>query len=299
MLAPIVLFAFNRLEPLKSCVVSLLANKQASETDLIVFVDGPRETKEGEAKKVEAVRQFVSNIVGFKKVEKHFSGVNKGLANSIIEGVTKTIKKYGRVIVLEDDLYVAPTFLSYMNTILTAYETDKRIMQVSGYSSKIQNYERYKQDFYLSGRAHSWSWGTWKDRWETVDWEVKDFDELEANKQQQRAFCKYGSDLYGMLRGWRYGRNNSWFIRFNYSMHKQGRYCIAPVRSLVRNEGFGPEATHTSVYNRYKIDFDADYDKSWIIPEKLEFNEKLAKHAVRYWSIPYRIYGKIMTKILK
>ena len=299
MYAPIILFAFNRLEPLKACVASLLNNSEAAETDLIVFVDGPRENKEHEAEKVEAVRQFVSNIVGFRKVEKHFSEVNKGLANSIIGGVTEVINKYSRVRVLEDDLYVAPTFLSYMNTMLTAYDMDKRIMQVTGYSSKIQKYERYKMDFYLSGRAHSWSWATWKDRWETVDWEVKDFDELEANKKLQRAFCKYGSDLFGMLKGWKYGRNNSWYIRFDYSMHKQGKYCIAPIRSLVKNDGFGPEATHTSVYNRYKIDFDVNHDKSWIIPDKLEFNEKLAKHAVRYWSIPYRIYGKIMTYIMK
>lgn len=295
MYAPIVLFAFNRLEPLKACVASLLKNTEAMETDLIVFVDGHRANKEGEAEKVKNVRQFVRSITGFKSVETHFSEVNKGLANSIIGGVTEVFNKYGRVIVLEDDLYVAPTFLSYMNTMLTAYKNDERIMQVSGYSSLIRHPERYHCDHYLSGRAHSWSWGTWKDRWQTVDWEVKDFEELEANKNLQRAFCKYGSDLFGMLKAWKYGRNNSWYIRFDYSMHKQGRYCIAPIRSLVRNDGFGPEATHTSVYDRYKIDFDADHDKPWIIPEKLEFNEKLAKHAVRYWSIPYRIYGKIMT----
>ena len=299
MYAPIIIFAFNRLEPLKACVASLLNNTEAAESELIVFVDGPRVNKDHEAEKVEAVRKFVSSIVGFKRVEKHFSEVNKGLANSIIGGVTDVINKHGRVIVLEDDLYVAPTFLSYMNTMLTAYDADKRIMQVSGYSSKIHNYERYKLDFYLSGRAHSWSWGTWKDRWETVDWEVKDFDELEANKKLQRAFCKYGSDLFRMLKGWKYGFNNSWYIRFDYSMHKQGRYCIAPIRSLVRNDGFGPEATHTSVYDRYKIDFDVNHERPWIIPDKLELNEKLAKHAVRYWSIPYRIYGKIMTYIMK
>lgn len=299
MLAPVILFAFNRLEPLKACVDSLLHNPEAAETDLIVFVDGPRVNREGEAKKVETVRQFASSIKGFRKVETHFSDSNKGLANSIIGGVTTVIEMYGCAIVLEDDLYVAPSFLSYMNTMLTAYASNEEIMQISGYSSKIRNYKHYKKDFYLSGRAHSWSWATWKDRWASVDWEVSDFDKLASSKEAQRAFCKYGSDLYGMLRGWKFGRNNSWYIRFDYSMHKQGKYCISPIRSLVRNDGFGPEATHTSVYDRYKIDFDTEEEKTWIIPKELEFNEKLAKHAVRYWSIPYRVYGKIMTKIFK
>jgi hypothetical protein len=102
-----------------------------------------------------------------------------------------------------------------------------------------------------------------------------------------------------MLKGWHDGKNNSWYIRFNYSMHKQGKYCIAPIKSLVRNDGFGPEATHTSVYNRYKIAFEEDKMKSWHIAENLVFDEKLAKHAVRYWSIPYRIYGKVMTLFYK
>lgn len=79
-------------------------------------------------------------------------------------------------------------------------------------------------------------------------------------------------------------------------MHKQGRYCIAPIRSLVRNDGFGPDATHTLSYNRYKIDFDVDTKIDWQIPANLTFNKKLVKHAIRYWSIPYRIYGKIMSK---
>ena len=57
--APIVLFAFNRLEPLKACVSSLLRNSEVAETDLIVFVDGPRANKEGESEKVETVRKFV------------------------------------------------------------------------------------------------------------------------------------------------------------------------------------------------------------------------------------------------
>ena len=295
MYAPIVLFAFNRLEPLKACVASLCQNKEAAMSDIIVFVDGPRDDKKDESVKVDAVRRFVSDITGFKRVETHFSKENKGLANSIIGGVTEVINRYGKVIVLEDDLYLAPSFLSFMNLMLDTYRNDSRIMQVTGYSSKIRYQRESDADYYLSGRAHSWSWGTWRDRWESVDWNVTDYGDLSSNKALQRSFNKYGSDLYGMLKGWHDGKNNSWYIRFNYSMHKQRKYCIAPVKSLVRNDGFGPGATHTAVYNRYKIDFDTRKMKTWRIADRLIFDDHLAKHAVRYWSIPYRIYGKIMT----
>lgn len=299
MYAPIVLFAFNRLEPLKACVSSLLHNREASDTDLVVFVDGPRAFKEDEVKKVKTVREYVKSITGFKSLETHFSGENKGLAPSVISGVTEVINRYGKVIVVEDDLYLAPSFLGYMNTMLDAYEKDERVMQVSGYSSLIRHPERYHCDHYFSRRAHSWSWATWKDRWDTIDWEVKDYDELAASKEKQRAFCEYGSDLFGMLKGWHDGRNSSWAVRFMYSMHKQGRFTVSPIRSLVRNDGFGLDATNCQSYDRYKIDFDLDLKTEWdVLPHK-EWNKNLNKEAVRYWSIPYRIYGKIMTYITK
>jgi len=298
-LSPIAVIAFNRADTLRSTLSSLIANPLADQSDLYIFIDGPRVQREGEAEKVEEVKKVASSVAGFKSVTIRSSEENKGLAKSIIGAATELLDKYGRVILVEDDLYLSPSFLTYMNTMLTAYKDDERVMQVTGYSTVIRHAKRYHCDHYLTKRAHSWSWGTWKDRWETVDWEVKDFDELAASKEKQRAFNEYGSDLYKMLCGWRFGRNNSWYIRFNYSMHKQGRYAVAPIRSLVRNDGFGEGATHCNTYNRYKIDFNNEYISDWNIQQPLKWNKRLGKESVRFWSIPYRIYGKLISKIKK
>lgn len=294
--APIIIFAFNRLDTIKSCVEALRKNSESKESDLFVYVDGARPNVSGEDAKVAKVREFAKTIYGFKNITLKFSNSNKGLAQSIISGTTEVVEKYGRVIVLEDDLVAAPGFLSFVNRMLDAYRNDQRVMQITGYCAKIRNHTKYHADYFLSGRASSWSWATWEDRWKTIDWKVLDYDELLNDRSRQNAFCEYGSDLYGMLKGWHDGRNNSWFIRFDYSMHKQGRYCIAPIRSLIRNDGFGESATHTAVYNRYKVDFDTE-KTVWEVSEQLNWNKRLAKEAVRYWSIPYRIYGKIITII--
>lgn len=302
MLAPLVICAFNRVDVLKNTVASLVANELALETELYIFVDGPRDNKEGEADKVRNVVDFAKTVTGFKSVMVNASPTNKGLAKSIIGAATELLSKYGRVIVVEDDLYCSESFLRYMNTMLDLFEKDKRVMQISGYSSKLHLPKSYPWDIYMSGRAHSWSWATWMDRWETVDWEVKDFDQLANDAKAIKSFNTFGSDLFGMLKGWKEKRNNSWYIRFNYAMHKKGQFCICPTKSLVRNDGFGAESTHCSTYNRYKIEFDAEHKgmfKTPAIPEALEPNVKLMKHAVRYWSIPYRIYGKIMTILTK
>ena len=289
--------AFNRPNVFKSTLDSLAKNKLAKETELYVFIDGPREGIDGEKEKVEKVIDIAKAVTGFKSLNVRESVDNKGLAKSIIGAATEILDKYGKIILVEDDLYVSPSFLAYMNEALEKYKNDARIMQVTGYSAKIRHYQKYHQVCYLTRRAHSWSWGTWKDRWETVDWEVLDFDKLAASKDKQKAFCEFGSDLYGMLKGWKTGKNNSWFIRFEYSMHKQGRFSVAPIRSLIRNDGFGVDATHCKSYNRYKIEFMAEDRDVWDLPEHLDWNKKLDKESVRYWSIPYRIYGKMMEKI--
>lgn len=298
-LAPIAVIAFNRADTLKTTLTSLAANPLADQSDLYIFIDGPRSNKGGEDKKINKVKAVANGVTGFKSVTIKASEQNKGLARNIIDSTTELLNKYGRIIVVEDDLYLSPSFLTYMNTMLTAYQDDERIMQVTGYSIKIRNHEQYSRDYYMSHRAHSWGWGTWKDRWETVDWEVRDFNELATSKKKRRAFCEYGSDMYGMLEGWKTGKNNSWFVRFNYSMHKQGKFSVAPIQSLVRNDGFGSEATHCTTYNRYKIDFMIDYKNDWNVSKPLVWDKRLDKESVRYWNILYRIYGKIMSIIYK
>lgn len=298
MYAPIVIFAFNRLEPLKTCVASLLSNSEAAESDFIVFVDGARVGKEGEDEKVKSVQRYVKSITGFKSLTYFFAEQNKGLANSIIDGSTYVVKKYGRIIVVEDDLYVSKSFLRFMNEMLDTFENDERIMQVSGYGCKLTRLCDYPYDAYLNERAHSWTWATWENRWKTVDWDVKDYDELLKSPKLQKSFNKRGSDLFGMLKGYMEKKNKSWYIRFNYSMFKQHKYSIMPVKSLVRNEGFGADATNCGGWNMYKVDFEEEHKDVFNVPKGIEPCERIIANSVRYWSIPYRIYRKIRTFLI-
>lgn len=295
--APVVVFGFNRPDVFGETIRALKNNSLATDTNLHIFIDGPR--NEEDVLKVGNVAKIAHAVTGFKSVTVNASPVNKGLANSIISGVTEIIEQYGRVIVVEDDLIVATSFLTYMNQFLDKYEHDYRIFQVSGFGVKIKPPKDYNYDIYMHIRAQSWTWGTWKDRWETVDWKVSDFIELSRDKKKQRAFNKGGSDLFGMLKGYMNGVNNSWYIRFNYSMFKQKKYAIVPVKSLVLNEGFGAEATHCNTYNRYKVDFQREEKKYFRSPSTIEPDIRLYQQAVKYWSIRYRIYGKIMTLIYK
>ena len=254
MYAPIVLFALNRLEPLKACVASLLKNEEAAESDLIVYVDGPRVNRKDETEKVEAVQQFVREISGFKNVETHFSKINKNLGPSIIAGVTDVISRYGRAIVVEDDLVLTANFLSFMNAGLERYENEKEVFSVCGYTNKVRIPKDYTEDAYFCVRSSSWGWATWRDRWEQVDWKLLEWDKHRLNKHK---FCKWGgSDCWKMLNDWHAGRNQSWAIRFCYSQFLNNAVSLFPVISKVANEGFDGEGTNCKSWSRFKYELD-------------------------------------------
>lgn len=293
--APIVIFAFNRLEPLRRTVTSVLQNEEASCSDLYVFVDGPREFKDGEDKKVRMVQEYVKTISGFKNVTVKFSDKNKGLGPSIIAGVSEVINKYGKVIVLEDDLILSSNALSFLNQGLNIYENVPNVFSVCGYSNKVKVPKGYLYDSYFCVRSSSWGWATWTDRWNSVDWELTDWHTYLPMKAR---FNKWGgSDCFSMLQGCKVGKNKSWAIRFCFAQFLQNKLSLFPITSKINNEGFDGDGTNCHKYSRFKFVFDKSGNKAFLFPENVEMNKKLYKSAISYHSIPKRIWSKIMYMI--
>lgn len=290
--SPIILFAFNRIDAVRRTVESLLANSEAADSELFVFVDGPRAHVPADRDKVEAVRDYVKTIQGFKQVICTFAEKNKGLGASVISGVTQVIRQYGRAIVVEDDLYCAKNFLAYMNQGLERYADNKEVFSICGYSNRVQRPEGYDYDAYACVRSSSWGWGTWSDRWESVDWTLEDWTACEA---QAKAFNRWGgSDCFGMLQKLHEGKNQSWAIRFCYSQFVQNKVAIFPMVSKVANEGFDGQGTNCKGWNRFKYDFDNSENKVFQWPEEVTIDERLRKSALAYHSIKERLYSRIM-----
>lgn len=295
--APIIIFAFNRLDSLKATISSLLNNEEAGESELFVFVDGARPSKEGETEKVRAVQDYVKTISGFKRLEYVFSPANKGLGASVIQGVSEVINKYGRAIVLEDDLVLSKNFLSFMNQGLERYEKEQKIFSVCGYSNKVKIPEDYSYDTYFCTRSSSWGWATWSDRWNSVDWELKDFD---SYKVRAKSFNQWGgSDCWKMLNDWHNGKNKSWAIRFCFAQFLQDKFSLFPIISKVDNRGFDGEGTNCKRYSRFKFDFDTNGNKSFSYSMQVGLDKTLYKSAISYHGIMIRAWSRIMYMIYR
>lgn len=291
-LSPIIVFAFNRPSALKNTIESLLQNKEAKDSDLFVFVDGPRANKKREAEKVKDVQEYVKTIRGFKNVHYTFSNQNKGLGASIIQGVTTVINKYGKAIVLEDDLIFATNFLAFMNQGLERYEKEEKVFSICGYSNKVKVPNGYIYDSYFCTRSSSWGWGTWADRWNSVDWELTDWNKYIDKKG---VFNQWGgSDCWKMLKDWKNGKNKSWAIRFCFAQFLQNKLSLFPIISKVKNDGFDGEGTNCKKWSRFKYEFDDTNNKNFKYPESTYLNSNLYKSAMSYNSITIRIYSKIM-----
>ena len=129
--APVALFVHRRPEHTRRALDSLRACHEARDSDLIVFADAAKTPEHTDG--VRAVRELVAGITGFRSVEIVAREQNRGLAGSISDGVTRLCRDHGRVIVVEDDLVVAPQFLGFLNRGLNVYANTPNVYQISGY----------------------------------------------------------------------------------------------------------------------------------------------------------------------
>lgn len=290
MLAPICLFTYNRPDETRKTIEALQLNKLAQQSELYVFSDGPK--REKDEAKVQETRSILKTISGFKRVEYVEALENKGLANSIIDGVSRVLEKYGKVIVLEDDLITSSNFLDFMNQALDYYYQQKRIFSISGYSMNLKSLKNYNRDFYLGYRASSWGWATWVDRWDTIDWKVKDYNKFKWNLLQQIRFMRGGSDMPAMLKKQMTGKIDSWAIRWCYHQFKNDQFTVFPSISKVNNIGFNVEATHTFKSRRFITPLDSGERTGFEFEYKPVVSDRLINEFRNKFSILNRLYDK-------
>jgi len=177
---------------------------------------------------------------------------NWGLANSVIEGVTQLCERFGWVIVVEDDLVVSPVFLNYLNTALLRYVDEPMVMQVSAHMFPIDI--QAQTDAVMLPFITSWGWATWYRAWKHFDPNMSGFEKLKANGALRRRFDLDGSYPYfQMLKHQANNKIDSWAIRWYLSVFLMEGLTLHPCHSLVRNEGYGLGATHTSINSSRKI----------------------------------------------
>lgn len=286
-LAPICLFTYNRIAQTKKTVEALQKNFLAQDSCLFIFSDG---AKKGQEQKIQKLRSYLATISGFKSIEIIESNENKGLAESVISGVSQIIKTHEKVIVLEDDLYTFPLFLTFMNQALVFYAEEKKVQSINGYSVKIKN---VKNDVYFQTRSFPWGWGTWRDRWEGCIFDVdklKDYIDRKDILYNFKNQC--GEDIANMFIASILGRNNSWYVRWVFDHFIKNKFSLFPVKTLVKNVGYDSDATNCKTIKTYTEEPETDENKEFTFCELYE-DSIIRKSFLKYFSFGYKLMFRL------
>lgn len=286
-ISPVAIFAYNRLPHLEATINALAKNTLANRTKVFIFSDGYKNEKD--EYKVKQVRNFLKKEkFPFLETTVFYREENKGLSNNIIEGVSSIINKYGRIIVIEDDVITSPDFLQFMNEALMYYETNEKVWSVGGYSHPMKMPSSYHEDIYAVQRCSSYCWGTWKNRWDIIDWEIRDYAKFKYNIFARYKFNRSGNDMSAMLDSQMTGRINSWAIRFDYNMWKNGKFNILPVQSKANNIGHDGSGTHAGIDLRGNDKFQCEIFEVPYILNDIEIQPEIIREYRKIFSCKLR-----------
>ncbi|WP_228850336.1 CatB-related O-acetyltransferase [Aegicerativicinus sediminis] len=308
-LAPIVLFVYNRPEHTLKTLRALSENDLADKSELYIFADGPKPGADSQTlEDISRTREVLGQAQWCKEVHILERETNIGLANSVIDGVTQIVNKYGKVIVLEDDIVTSTGFLTYMNSILTEFQNNDKIYSVSGY---MYPHNVDINGIYFYNIPLCWGWGTWKRAWECFIIDSKYLYEAIDRRNLWKDLNKFGNnDLREQLVNNVLGSLNTWFIKWHASILLKNGYCIFPSKSFVNNIGFdstGEHCTTTDIFFNSKLETRVplkitEFKESEVLRDIITEHYSRASGIRKNPSQPFRIkrfFVRIMRRILE
>lgn len=235
---------FNRLDTTKQVFESI---KQAKPPRLYIAADGARESKAGESKKVNAVKDYVmANIDWQCEVKTLFREKNLGCKYAVSSAIDWFFSQEEMGIILEDDCLASQSFFWFCEELLLKYKDDMRIWQISG--DNFQNgIKRGDADYYFSKYNHIWGWASWSSRWQYYDVEMKSFEQFEQQNQiknnihNERIQCYWLNQFKNTFMG----KIDTWDYQWTYTIWKNAGISVLPNVNLISNIGFNKDATHT------------------------------------------------------
>ncbi|HQH24781.1 MAG TPA: glycosyltransferase family 2 protein [Bacteroidales bacterium] len=275
-LAPVILFVYNRPVHTLRTLEALTDNYLAEETVLYIHSDGPNSNaSKVEKEKINEVRNIIRLKQWCKKVYIIESKANKGLADSIVNGVTDIVNKHGKIIVLEDDIVTSKGFLKYMNDALFIYENEEKVMHISGFMHPVKG--NLPETFFYNVNS-CWGWGTWERAWKKFNNNIIEittllqnhsgFTQKKFNKGQGLAFWRQIEDNLN-------GKIKTWAIFWHAAIYLNNGFALHPRMSLVRNIGMDNTGIHCGMNEKYNNQIIAEF----INVNKIEIKEN--KKAIR------------------
>ena len=241
---PILFLIFNRPDTTEKVFEKI---REIKPKNLYVSADGARANKQGEYEKCELAKSVLKKVDWECEVNVNFSEINLGCKEGVTKGINWFFENVDCGIILEDDCIPDLSFFNFCKDMLEKYKDDKRVIHIGGVNFQDAN-KRGNSSYYFSRFCHVWGWATWKDRWNKYDVNMSDYTDDKFNKvadniTDDKEIRKYYKRLFDTVKS---GRLDTWDFQWVWTVWKNDGLSIIPNVNLVKNIGFGADATHTS-----------------------------------------------------
>lgn len=275
---PILFCTFNRLNCTKKTFSRI---REIKPSKLYLLSDGARERVRGEKEKVNEVRKYVENHIDWEcQVYKNYAGTNMGCGKRMSSGISWAFENEEKLIILEDDCFASIVFFDYCKELLNMYENNNNVMVIGGYNPLGKM--RGKDSFVFTPFVEIWGWATWKRVWQEYDFDILEWGENKITPYMKKIMnkkeCDHFTDLFKMVY---LHKLDTWDYQLQYLIFQKGGLAIVPCANLVKNIGFGFDATHTkevptSLNNKiYKLKFPLQ------IPLHVNYNKRYNKQILK------------------
>ncbi|MDD3597008.1 hypothetical protein [Sulfuricurvum sp.] len=245
---PILFLVFNRLD---TTMKVFKAIRQAKPPKLYVAADGARESRGGEAEKVKAVRDYIlSNIDWECEVNTLFREQNFGCKMAVSGAIDWFFANEEMGIILEDDCLPSQSFFWFCEELLERYKDDMRVWHIAGNNFHFGWKRDENYSYYFSYYGSIWGWASWKSRWDHYTVDMQGYEEIKSKNYLWDIFGNQSeasfriSNFDEIINGL-----NTWDFQWAYTRFINSALSIVPNVNLVKNLGFGEDATHTHSKN--------------------------------------------------
>nr|WP_300841146.1 hypothetical protein [uncultured Acetatifactor sp.] len=265
---------------------------------IYIFQDGLKNEKDRE--QWEEVSAMVKAI-DFTDTEIHISDRNKGLADSIVEGMDYVFERHETAIALEDDALLSQDYKDFMTACFTRYKNDKKIMGVSG-GNHVEVAEDYPYDVCFLYRMSSLGFGTWRDRWAGFERNPKTLTGILKDREKSKVL-ELAGDLKHYVTESIQNKIDTWATYWALYQIDSQRYHIAPKRNLATDIGRDGSGTNSTVAtHRYEVPLSTK-SGVWKFPKDIYLDERITQDVKHLFSSGdaenrYRNYYDVLNKWL-
>ena len=236
---PVLFLVFNRPDTTEKVFAEI---KKAKPPKLYLAADGARNKKEEE--KVKEVKDIVINNIDWPcELKTLFRDNNLGCKYAVSSAIDWFFDNEEMGIILEDDCLPAHSFFWFCEELLNKYKDDMRVGLISGNNNQ-KGIKRGDSDYYFSIYNHVWGWASWANRWQSYDVELSNINNIDFIEDifQEKQTKKYWLTVFDAMK-----RNtiDTWDYQFTFIAWHKGWLSIIPNVNLIKNIGFGDDATHT------------------------------------------------------